>query len=399
MWDAGIAVQRGTSRLGSDPGVERDDAGARARHADCVQWGSFGDSSVLLASGRSGRRLDHPRPAYLGFMFAASEIAALVSTGARRPRRRRRGRARVRRLPRLRRGGRVRSPAQRVAAVSRAPPMPPRSPAGSSTVRSAGCVATPSAWPSPIRLSRWLARRSCVSCEHPFGAGFPRVLPCEPAPALDVLRAPVQECLFDGGDELVRAAREHDVRRHSLEIRIAARDDRLTGGQVFVQLEREPAPHPVVPLIRAQADVERRHVPRRGLRRVGGRARRRCRAASAARARLERLVVGRPDQEDRPVGVAPGGGIDEREVDLPGHEAAGEADHRPWQAGDVARGVRSGRRHPRNARSRRRCRRDGHSGSAPMPLEERRGRREDDGRSASRPRCLPRGRGPSRPAP
>ena len=81
MWDAGFAVQRGTSRLDSARASSATTLALALVTPDCVQWGSFGDSSVLIASGRAGRRLDHPRPAYLGFMFAAPEIAALVSTG------------------------------------------------------------------------------------------------------------------------------------------------------------------------------------------------------------------------------------------------------------------------------------------------------------------------------
>ncbi len=81
IWDAGRAVQRGTSRL-TRPRVSSATTLALALVTpECVHWGSFGDSSVFLSSARSGRRLDRPRPAYLGFMFAVPEVAALASTG------------------------------------------------------------------------------------------------------------------------------------------------------------------------------------------------------------------------------------------------------------------------------------------------------------------------------
>ena len=92
VWNAGMAVQRGTSRPGSDRTESRTTLALALVTANLVHWVSFGDSCVLLVSDRAGRRLDSPRPVYLGYMFSTSEIGGLVGSGSapRGPGRRRR---------------------------------------------------------------------------------------------------------------------------------------------------------------------------------------------------------------------------------------------------------------------------------------------------------------------
>ena len=82
VWNAGMAVQRGTSRHGSDRTESRTTLALALVTANLVHWVSFGDSCVLLVSDRGGRRLDIPRPVYLGFMFSTSEIGGLVGSGS-----------------------------------------------------------------------------------------------------------------------------------------------------------------------------------------------------------------------------------------------------------------------------------------------------------------------------
>ena len=81
FFDAGLAVQRGTTRAGvTHPNTRTTLAIALVTDAT-VQWASMGDSCVALATHESAARLDVPRSAYLGQRFALAEVAAALTRG------------------------------------------------------------------------------------------------------------------------------------------------------------------------------------------------------------------------------------------------------------------------------------------------------------------------------
>src|SRR5436305_1360298 len=62
--------------------------------------------------------------------------------------------------------------------------------------------------------------------------------------------------MLHGRFELRGTPGENDVRLHAREVRVTGSNDRLAGCQVLVELEGKAAPHPVVPDIGAEPDVE-----------------------------------------------------------------------------------------------------------------------------------------------
>lgn len=81
LFEAGVAVQRGVG-LPDAPHPQSRTTLAVARVAPgFVEWVSFGDSCVIVASPHVGRRLDKPRPAYLGYWFSHPEVGALATAG------------------------------------------------------------------------------------------------------------------------------------------------------------------------------------------------------------------------------------------------------------------------------------------------------------------------------
>src|SRR5438874_13655795 len=62
--------------------------------------------------------------------------------------------------------------------------------------------------------------------------------------------------MLHGCFELRSTPGENDVRLHAREVGVTGSNDRLAGCQVLVELEGKAAPHPVVPDIGAEPDVE-----------------------------------------------------------------------------------------------------------------------------------------------
>lgn len=81
FFDAGVAVQRETTRPGFAHPNSRTTLALALVSDKAVQWASLGDSCVLLVSDDGCERVDVPRGAYLGQGFDMAEIAATLSTG------------------------------------------------------------------------------------------------------------------------------------------------------------------------------------------------------------------------------------------------------------------------------------------------------------------------------
>lgn len=84
VFQAGIAVQRGTS----GPDCLHVDSRTTLAFAliigDVLRWGSFGDSIVIVGSASAAATLNSRRPAYLGYPFSRGEVHALTQCGTRR---------------------------------------------------------------------------------------------------------------------------------------------------------------------------------------------------------------------------------------------------------------------------------------------------------------------------
>lgn len=83
FFDAGVAVQRETSRVGSLHPDSRTTLALALVADDAVQWAAIGDSCVVVAGNDGGARLDVPRSAYLGHRFGLTDIAAALTRGRR----------------------------------------------------------------------------------------------------------------------------------------------------------------------------------------------------------------------------------------------------------------------------------------------------------------------------
>ena len=79
--DASVAVQRGVGRAGARNPDSRTTLAFARVYSGHVEWGAFGDSSVLVVSPRGTRRLDRPRPSYLGYWFTYGDVQALATSG------------------------------------------------------------------------------------------------------------------------------------------------------------------------------------------------------------------------------------------------------------------------------------------------------------------------------
>jgi serine/threonine protein phosphatase PrpC len=84
IYQAGIAVQRGTSRGDCPHPDSRTTLAFALLTDDAVLWGSFGDSMVIVASALETAELNRRRPAYLGHPFSRAEVSALGQSGRRR---------------------------------------------------------------------------------------------------------------------------------------------------------------------------------------------------------------------------------------------------------------------------------------------------------------------------
>ena len=78
---ANHAVQRRTSRPDAVNTSSRTTLAVAIVTDRLVQWASFGDSAVLVASPRSGRQLNSPRPWFLGYPLVRSELGQLLDRG------------------------------------------------------------------------------------------------------------------------------------------------------------------------------------------------------------------------------------------------------------------------------------------------------------------------------
>src|SRR6266480_5718725 len=125
--------------------------------------------------------------------------------------------------------------------------------------------------------------------------------------------------MLHGCFELRSTPGENDVRLHAGEVRVTGSNDRLAGCQVLVELEGKAAPHPVVPDIGAEPDVEGCD--------IAGHLLVRLRPDPADISELyqarEALLYARtdgPDEEERPIGPHFGKRLEQKEIDFSRHE-------------------------------------------------------------------------------
>lgn len=81
FFDAGVAVQRETTRVGVQHPDSRTTLAFALVADDAVQWAAIGDSCVVVAGNDGGARLDVPRSAYLGDRFGFTDVAATLTRG------------------------------------------------------------------------------------------------------------------------------------------------------------------------------------------------------------------------------------------------------------------------------------------------------------------------------
>lgn len=81
FFDAGVAVQRGTSASGSAGSPSRTTLALAILDEDGVHWAALGDSCIVVLTDEGCERVDRPRNAYLGQQFDLAEIAATLVTG------------------------------------------------------------------------------------------------------------------------------------------------------------------------------------------------------------------------------------------------------------------------------------------------------------------------------
>jgi serine/threonine protein phosphatase PrpC len=81
FFDAGVAVQRGATRMNSvHPDARTTMAIALITH-ETIQWAAIGDSCVVVVGGDGSFRLDTPRAAFLGDRFTLADIASALTRG------------------------------------------------------------------------------------------------------------------------------------------------------------------------------------------------------------------------------------------------------------------------------------------------------------------------------
>ena len=81
FFEAGVTVQRETSRAGCPHPDSRTTLALALVADDAIQWAALGDSCVVLATTHGGERLDVPRSAYLGYRFDVADVAAAMTRG------------------------------------------------------------------------------------------------------------------------------------------------------------------------------------------------------------------------------------------------------------------------------------------------------------------------------
>jgi serine/threonine protein phosphatase PrpC len=81
FFDAGIAVQRETTRAASRQPDSRTTLALALVTDETVQWASLGDSCVAYVTKDGASRLDVPRSAYLGYGLSVGDIAATTTHG------------------------------------------------------------------------------------------------------------------------------------------------------------------------------------------------------------------------------------------------------------------------------------------------------------------------------
>lgn len=81
FFDAGVAVQRETSRAGCRHPHSRTTLALALVTDDSLQWAALGDSCIVLATEEGGARLDLPRNAYLGYRFDFADVATALTSG------------------------------------------------------------------------------------------------------------------------------------------------------------------------------------------------------------------------------------------------------------------------------------------------------------------------------
>jgi serine/threonine protein phosphatase PrpC len=81
FFDAGVAVQRETTRPDARHPYSCTTLALVLVADGFVEWASFGDSCVLMATSGSGARLDTPRNVYLGQRFTIADISGALGRG------------------------------------------------------------------------------------------------------------------------------------------------------------------------------------------------------------------------------------------------------------------------------------------------------------------------------
>jgi serine/threonine protein phosphatase PrpC len=81
FFDAGVAIQRETTRPGCAHPHTRTTLALALVGRGQVQWASFGDSGVLIVSEDRGTRFDRPRNVYLGDSFTVGDVSSALQRG------------------------------------------------------------------------------------------------------------------------------------------------------------------------------------------------------------------------------------------------------------------------------------------------------------------------------